>query len=358
MSKINVTKWEEFKVGDIINFNSSMKIYHAEYLDILDKPADSNYHPYVVRSAFNNGIRGYIREDPNTLNPANTISFAQDTAQLFYQSEPYFTGNKIKICTVNGVTLNKNIALFLITALLKGFSTFNYDSSFNITNLSRVNIKLPVNSIGQPDWNYMGAYIDKLATQAHQNLSSLRKLKPQEHAIDVHKWKKFHLYDLFDINSGSKLDRKDVMLFTGNDYNYIGRTGDNNGIIGHCGYIDIKGKQPYPAGNLTVALGGTVGATFVQTKPFYTSQNVDVLSPLYNMSNNIKMFIATCIYKESQLNYSAFIKELNAHIKKDFYIKLPVDSNNQPDWQYMDKYINKIVIQAHKNLNSLRKFKP
>lgn len=354
MSKINVNGWKEFKVGDLINFDSSAKIYHAEHLDILDKPEDLTCYPYVVRTAFNNGIKGYIKEDPNTLNPANTISFAQDTAQLFYQDTPYFTGNKIKICTIKDHDLTKNIALFLISVLLNGFDTFSYDSSFNVATLSRVNIKLPVTLTGEPDWDYMDEYIEKLATQAHKNVSSLATLKPVEHKIDIKAWKEFHLYDLFDIDSGSKLDHKDINMTEGSDYNYIGRTGDNNGLIGTSGLVTAKNKKPYPAGCLTVSLGGTVGATFLQEKPFYTGQNVDVLIPLKPMSTNVKQFIASCIYKEAQLNYSAFIKELNAHIRKDFYIKLPITSTGQPDVDYMEKYIDSLQNKSHESLGLLK----
>lgn len=174
--KIDIKAWKEFKVGDLINFDSSAKIYHAEHLDILDKPEDLTYYPYVVRTAFNNGIKGYIKEDPNTLNPANTISFAQDTAQLFYQDTPYFTGNKIKICTIKDHDLTKNIATFLISVLLNGFDTFSYDSSFNVATLSRVNIKLPVTSTGQPDFDYMEKYIDNMQSEAHESLELLKQI--------------------------------------------------------------------------------------------------------------------------------------------------------------------------------------
>lgn len=172
--KINISSWKEFKIGDLLNFDSSKQIYHAENLDILDKPADNSYHPYVVRSGFNNGIRGYINENPNTLNPGNTISFAQDTAQLFYQAEPYFTGNKIKICSLKGEQeLTKPISLFLIASLLKSFSIFSWDSSFNVTTLKRVKIKLPIKSDGKPDWDYMDNYITNLTTRTFKDVNSL-----------------------------------------------------------------------------------------------------------------------------------------------------------------------------------------
>ncbi len=104
----------------------------------------------------------------------------------------------------------------------------------------------------------------------------------------------------------------------------------------------IKKIEPYEPGNMTLSLGGAyLGSCFIQNEPFYTSQNVVVLMPLDNISFYAKMFISVAIFKESQNNYRAFIKELNAHIKRDFQIKLPVKQNGKPDYEYMENYIEK-----------------
>ncbi|WP_120952966.1 hypothetical protein [Helicobacter sp. L8] len=53
--------------------------------------------PYVVCSARNNGIRGFIKKDLSFLNPGKTLSFVMDAFSVFYQENPYFTDNKIGI---------------------------------------------------------------------------------------------------------------------------------------------------------------------------------------------------------------------------------------------------------------------
>ena len=65
-----------------------------------------------VRSSLNNGIRGYITQDECYLNPAKTISFGQDTATIFYQEKPYFTGDKIKVMSYRDCELNPELAIF------------------------------------------------------------------------------------------------------------------------------------------------------------------------------------------------------------------------------------------------------
>lgn len=171
--------------------------------------------------------------------------------------------------------------------------------------------------------------------------------------IDIKGWKNFHLYDehMFNIDMGNKFD-KSKMDTTKNDINFIGRTGSNNGINATCGiYNNI---EPYKSGLLTLALGGSVGSCFIQKKSFYTSQNVIVLIPKDNISDNVKQFIATVIQKESELHYKAFVKELNAHIKTDFVIPLPVNADNEPDWEYMESYMKNILQESEKNIENLR----
>lgn len=155
--------------------------------------------------------------------------------------------------------------------------------------------------------------------------------------MDTSNWGIFQIEDIFKIDSGTKLDRGKMP--TGNDINFIGRSGVNNGINATTTYVE--GITPYEPGLISLSLGGTVGACFVQDKKFYTSQNVVVLKPLPNIEipHDAKHFVTTCIYKESQLNYKAFVKELNKHIKRDFYFRLPQTFSGNPDWDYMDNFI-------------------
>ncbi|MCM1223788.1 MAG: restriction endonuclease subunit S, partial [Lachnospiraceae bacterium] len=89
--------FHNFKLGigemRLFDITSPKKRFNANTVKFGGK------YPYVVRSSANNGIRVYITQDEEYLNPGNTISFGQDTATIFYQERPYFTGDKIKIMT-------------------------------------------------------------------------------------------------------------------------------------------------------------------------------------------------------------------------------------------------------------------
>lgn len=135
--------YKNFRLGDVLTFDSTKGIFHAINVNIEEFKSETNY-PYVVRTSKNNGIRGYINEDINKLNLGNTISFAQDTAQMFYQEEPYFTGNKIKVLSIKNHNMNKHIALFIISCLNKSFSNFGWGSSYSTKTLVELPLSLPI----------------------------------------------------------------------------------------------------------------------------------------------------------------------------------------------------------------------
>lgn len=91
--KLGTVKWGEFKLGDLFEVVSYKKCFDANKVAIIENRG----HPYIVRQSTENGRKGNIDEPIKYLNPGNTISFGQDTATMFYQEKPYFTGDKIKI---------------------------------------------------------------------------------------------------------------------------------------------------------------------------------------------------------------------------------------------------------------------
>ena len=171
--------------------------------------------------------------------------------------------------------------------------------------------------------------------------------------IDIQGWKRFNLYDdrLFSIDSGNKFDKSKMSLINPT-VNFVSRSNNNNGIA--CIVDEINGVRPYNAGNMTIALGGEyLGSCFVQEHEFYTSQNVNVLIPKWNMSDYVKRFISFVIFKESRSYYKAFEDELNRHMTTDFCILLPIDCNGNSDWMYMKKYMKDIEEKTKKRINIL-----
>ena len=148
--------YKEYKIGDLFEIKSSKKKFNACDVKITDKG-----YPYVVRKSTNNGIRGYIEEDSSFLNDGKTISFGQDTATMFYQEHPYFTGDRIKILKLKGRILDELTAQFFLTSMRKAFNNFTWGvSSFEEDIIKNVIIYLPITNSGEIDFEYMKQYME------------------------------------------------------------------------------------------------------------------------------------------------------------------------------------------------------
>lgn len=144
---------DKIRLGNIFNIESPKKKFNANSIKF-----DGEY-PYVARGETNNGIKGYITEEIDYLNNGNTISFGQDTATMFYQKTPYFTGDKIKILSPKIHSLNSDIALYYITSTKKTLSTFSWGStSYNVNNLENIIIELPIEN-NKIDITFMKKFI-------------------------------------------------------------------------------------------------------------------------------------------------------------------------------------------------------
>ena len=132
-------KFKSFTLGDIFKISSPKKRFNANTVQFGGK------YPYIARGSSNNGIRGYITEDVQFLNPAKSLTFGQDTATVFYQPDAYFTGDKIKVLILKKHNINEQIAQYFITAIAKAFSSFTWgQNSFNEKILKSTEIILPV----------------------------------------------------------------------------------------------------------------------------------------------------------------------------------------------------------------------
>ena len=102
--------------------------------------------------------------------------------------------------------------------------------------------------------------------------------------------------DLFALEYGHSLEFNRLTLSDKADaVNFVSRTTRNNGVSSRV--LRIPGIAPAPAGTITVALNGQGGAgvAFLQPSPFYCGFHLMVLTAKFNMTDNEKLWWATCI---------------------------------------------------------------
>ena len=158
---------------------SYRKRFDANKVTVLE----TGGHPYVVRTGINNGQKGFIEEDEIFLNDANTISFGQDTATMFYQENPYFTGDKIKILIPKDSRFGKKNAQFFLAAMRKTFSCFSWGNSrFHAKHIQDQIIRLPIKN-GDIDFVFMERFIAEL------QINRVRELE-MEHLAELNAYLK------------------------------------------------------------------------------------------------------------------------------------------------------------------------
>lgn len=175
---------------------------------------------------------------------------------------------------------------------------------------------------------------------------------------DTSSWEEFLLSEIFEIEYGNKFDLNKMKESSIMDIAFVSRTASNNGV---CSWVErVDGIEPYPANSLTIALGGSIGSTFLQPKHFYTGQNVAVLLDKEGkeiLSREEKLFLAMLIKKECEYRFVAFGRELNKHIKTDFTIRLP-SKKHEIDWNKIDALSKDILKKvAVKTTNCLLPFR-
>lgn len=123
------------------------------------------------------------------------------------------------------------------------------------------------------------------------------------------------LNELFQVTYGNKFDLNKLEQRPRGQggISFVGRSQRNLGVSATVAPID--GVEPYEAGLITVALGGTkLLSSFVQQHPFYTAQNVAVLRPLTPMSFAQKLYMCIAI-RANRFRYGAFGREANRTLR-------------------------------------------
>ncbi|EMG87724.1 hypothetical protein HMPREF1396_00506 [Helicobacter pylori GAM114Ai] len=167
--------WQHFKLGDLFKVLPSKKIYHANTIKIHDTQIENSY-PYVVRAATNNGIKGFIIDDPTFTNEKNTLSFAQDTFTVFYQKQPYFTGNKVKILKPKFAFKSPKILHFISAILQFILKPLTWGLGSTTESIAEFKFSLPLKPTAKTqtlediDFNFMRTLINALMKQTIQGV--------------------------------------------------------------------------------------------------------------------------------------------------------------------------------------------
>lgn len=265
--KIDTSRWKEFKLG---GKDGLFDILKGKRLTSEDQTEGPNIYVGAIDS--NNGVSNHIGQAPNHNGNTISLSYNGSVGEAFYQPDPYWATddvNALYLKSEYGV-LNPYTALFLCTILRREKYRFSYGRKWTLENMKNTIIRLPTDSSGQPDWEWMENFIKSLH---HKPITTSCKVPlPLDAAASGRDWEDFKVSALFDVQYGINMELNTCCETTDDDPEavaFVARTAENNGVSAFV--KPVEGKTPQPAGTITVAGGGSVLSTFLQVRPFYLS---------------------------------------------------------------------------------------
>lgn len=108
------------------------------------------------------------------------------------------------------------------------------------------------------------------------------------------------LAEIFDIKYGVNLELNALEVCK-DGINFVARTSRNNGVTARVRKIPYV--TPIPAGTISVACGGSVMESFLQSSPYYSGRDLFFLTPKTEMSDEVKLFYCHCI-RMNKFKYS------------------------------------------------------
>lgn len=149
--------------------------------------------------------------------------------------------------------------------------------------------------------------------------------------LNIREWKEYKLSELFNFEKGKRLTKDDMI--PGN-VNFLGAISENNGIR-----EKIEADFWWKPNCITVNYNGSVGEAFYQDKPFWASDDVNVLyaKEWWLMNKYNALFIITVI-KANKYRFS-YGRKWTLKKMEESIIKLPGKKDGTPDFDFMENYI-------------------
>lgn len=323
---LDLDKWGSFRISDLFPILQNGKANQGML-------SDGTECFYVGAKKNDNGVMLHCAYDEDLIQKGNCIIFicnGQGSVGYANYMDVDFIGTTDIVAGYNE-NLNQYNGLFIATVLCQERPKYSFGRKWK-THLKDTVIKLPQTLDGNPDWNYMERYIKSLN---HKPVATANRRGYGSHTLGVETWKDFCLGDYFEIKKGKRLTSDEQ---TEGSTPYIGAIDSNNGMANYIGQDAIH------AGNtISLSYNGSVGEAFYQPKPFWATDDVNVL---YFREENgvpfnkyIALFVCA-VLRQEKYRYS-YGRKWVLESMKSTVIKLP-EKSGKPNWSYMEDYMKSL----------------
>lgn len=294
---------------------------HSLELNALILASPKEGIAFISRKTGDNGISAFVKPieglEPA---PAGEITCALGGAVLmtYLQEMPFYVGRDVAILRPKQ-DMTKAEILYYCACISSNRYRYNYGRQANKT-LPKLSIPL-LKDI--PEWVNATNLEPFVGTRS--SLSDIA-LPP----LVCEKWIEFRYDQIFEIRKGRRLTKAAMT---------VGKTPFIGAIDSNNGYRQYVSASPNHASNtITVNYNGNgVADAFYQPRPYWASDDVNVLYPKFEMTPFIAMFLCTLIRREKfRFNYG---RKWHLGRMNEAIIKLPTAAGGQPDWMFMEAYV-------------------
>ena len=307
---------------------------------------------YLSATNLNNGVSSIVEEN-RLIQEGNCIMFinrGDGSAGLsVYKAENFIstTSNSFGYAT----WINRYTGIFVATVLNKFKKKYSFGYGRTEKRLKRDKISLPIDSAGEPNWQFMEDYVK--VREKKQRLMVLKYCREQLNRclsestgtrlnLDNIKWKAFKIEDVFEIiERGKRLTKK---MQESGAIPYISSSVFNNGVDNFIS--NEKNVRRYKDA-LTVANSGSVASSFYHAYEYVASDHVTNLK-LSNGSRESYLFISVVIKKLKE-KYSFNREMTDDRIKREL-ILLPTSLSGKPDFLFMKHFILQEEARLYKKI--------
>ena len=154
-------EWKEFHLEEIGTVTSGRDIYAAERID-----GDT---PYITSGGTNNGV-GYFVGNSNETLDSGYIALNRNGAvgKAFYHSSKSLMGNDCRKVHLKNADNNLFVGQFVALCISMQSECFSYSRKLGTARAKRMQIMLPVDNDGKPDYAYMEQYVKNMMLKKYE----------------------------------------------------------------------------------------------------------------------------------------------------------------------------------------------
>ncbi len=320
-------EWKEIPVARLFKISGSKTTPKST----LEQMGDGEY-PYVTTQTTANGQAGYY----NLATEKGGVLTVDSAVAGFctYQANDFSASDHVEVL-IPKFGMNKYIALFLTVQINKNNQKkFSYGYKACQDRLREMSIILPINSKGEPDYEFMEEYIKeheiKLKNQYKEHVRNLVDKLYKKVSFDK-EWQDFSISKIFEIKAGKRLTKANMKQ---GNIPFIGATDSNNGITNFVSNENTSTDQNV----LGVNYNGSVVETFYHPYKCTFSDDVKRFSTKEVLGDKyIYLFLKNAILKQKCKYMYGYKFNENRMLKQR--IMLPVNSKGEPDYKYMEEYM-------------------